>query len=55
MQSLSETMLSIGYSGLGDVFQSLPEAILVNVQVTKKNLEHESLNSMITSVYVTGR
>ena len=50
MQPLSETKLRIGYSSLGDVFQSLSDAILVNVQVTK-NLEHESLNSMITIVH----
>ena len=49
MQSLSETMLRIGHPGLSDVFQSLSEAILINVQVSK-NLEHESLNSMIASV-----
>ena len=50
MPSLSATVLRIGYSGLGDVFQSLSKAILVNVQVTK-NLEHESLNGVIISVY----
>ena len=38
---LTETMLCIGYSGLGDVLQSLSKAILVNVRVTK-NLEHEN-------------
>ena len=44
-------LLCIGYSGLGDIVQSLSEAIPVNVQVTK-NLEHECLNSMITSVFL---
>ena len=39
--TLAETMRCIGYSGLGDVSQSLSEAILVNVRVTK-NSEHEN-------------
>ena len=43
-------MQCIGYSDLGDVSQSLSEAMLPVCKVTK-NLDNESFDSVIPSVY----